>query len=531
MKRMMALALLTLGLVAQVVGCARHQVTYSGSWHPGVAPTEPADMRAETERGPMSVDVSAVPASAELEPLAGQGDDSRYIALTAEQTQCLAAANATLANLSAMDMSLAASLPGRGLGAHQAAVQQAAAVKSDLLALRALDERNRAAGQALEMYYQLFEAEASIAAVKRSLAELDRIIADLESLRAKGLKVPVDVDELRTQKIELLDKQAEARLAIARLNSGLRAQLGVSRGETRRFWPGDELTVDPQRVDIDAAVAEGLAMRPDLALVRMLSSTLSRDTLPAVQSALQSAGMSSLSNRPGSRLWAPLIRWLTAQRTSLELSTRSQQLAQLAVDGERAAAEEIRSAAEALDTRLAQVALAKETLESRKRQEATLEKKRTLGDATPLEVVEAKLHAIEAEHELVHRVVAWEIARVKLKQSQGLLVAECGGGVGGGFGACVHAGPCEYGEHALPFEQSLGEETLRGESPRRIETIPIPTPPPERSGPALRPASEPWRMLPSPSAALMPIMRIPASSRSAARQNIGLSSFIETGHR
>lgn len=475
MHRMMALALLALGLMAQAAGCARQHVIFSGCWRPGVAPVASADALAETVGGELNVDVQDVPASAELTPLASPSDETRYVAITAQEVQCLAAANATLANLGALDMPLASVLPG-----GRPAAQQAAVVKSDLLALRALDERNRAAGQALEMYYQLFEAEASIGALERSLAQLDEILADVESLRAKGLKVPVDVHELRAQRIELLDKQAEARLAIAKLNSGLRAMLGLPAGDTRRFWPGDELIVDADRVDVEAAVAEGLAMRPDLALLRMLAQTLSRETLPAVQTALQSAGLSSDASLAGRRLWAPLVRWLTASRTSLELSTRSQQLSQLAADGERAAAEEIRSAAETLDTRLQQVALAKETLDSRRQQTATLEKKRTLGDATPLEVLEAKMKAIEAENNLVRRVVAWEIARVKLKQAQGLLVFECGGGMGGA-GACGHGPGCPCGE---VWRIDEGGQHSLGNSPGAMESIPHPQADPDQAGPA-----------------------------------------------
>jgi outer membrane protein TolC len=418
----MALALLALCLLVQAAGCARPCVVQSGGWSPGVAPIGPAEalLGEAAERGTMNVDVSRVPSSADLDA-AAVPEAAPYVALSAEQAQCLAAANAPLANLGALDIPLASVLPS-----GRRANCDAAAVKSDLLALRALDERNRAAGTALEMYYQLFEAEAGADALERSLAQLDEIIADVESLRAKGLKVPVDVNQLHIRRIELLDKQAEVRLALAKLNSGLRASLGVPAGDTRRFWPGDELTVDPQPIDVELAIAEGLATRPDLALVRMLAGTLSADTLPAVQSALQAAGM--LSESGGMRrLWAPLARLFGSSRTSLELSTRAQQLQLLAVDSERAAAEEIRSAAHTVETRLRQTALAKETVESERLRLETLEKKRTLGEATPSEVLEARMSVIDAEHELVRTVTVWHIARAKLKQSQGLLAAECGG--------------------------------------------------------------------------------------------------------
>lgn len=435
MRKLMAHSMLALCVVAQVGGCARNYTVYHGAWEGAVAPSASAADLPPIEARAIEIDVSQVPASSQLATAAKSADDEPYLALSARQCQCMAAANATLANLGSTDMQLA----GFARARHKAAAR-IAAVKSDFLALRALDERNRAAGQALEMYYQLFEAEAAKDAVDRSLARLDDVIDSAESLRAKGLKVEVDLDELRTQKIELLDKRAEAQLALARLNSGLRSLLGVPTERPRRFWPTENLTVSPERLDIDAAVAQGLSTRADLALLRMLTSTLSDETLPVVQSALQQAGLPGQGG--GGRLWAPLARLLGGARQSLELATRSQQLAQLASDGEQAAAEEIRSAAQTVETRLLQVALAKEKHDSQQRRLETLTKKRDLGTATPVDVVMQRVAVIEAEHELVRRVVAWEIAVVKLKQAQGLLVVECGGASAVGWGASG-AGFCD----------------------------------------------------------------------------------------
>ncbi|MEQ8786889.1 MAG: TolC family protein [Pirellulaceae bacterium] len=439
----MTYPMLAFCLLTQAAGCARNYTVYPGAWSAAVGPTSSAETLPEAETTSIDVDVSRVPPSADLETTdPPPPSENTHLALTAAECQCMAAANAPLANLSALDMPLASLSRSN----NKASIR-ASSAKSDLLALRALEERNRAAGEALEMYYQLFEAEAGKDAVDRSLAQLGEVLRSVESLRAKGLKVDVDLDELRTRRIELLDKQAEARLAVERLNSGLRAMLGVSSGERRKFWPTEPLTVSADRIDIDAAVAEGLATRADLALLRLLTTTLSAETLPMVQSALQQAGLAGQGATR--RLWAPLARLLGSTRQSIELGTRSQQLQQMAVDGERAAAEEIRSAAQTVDIRLEQVALAKETLDSQRRRLDTLLKKRDLGSATPIEVLMQRMTIIEAENDLVRRVVAWEIAMVKLKQSQGMLVVECGGagGLGGAFGLSgAYCHECETGE-------------------------------------------------------------------------------------
>jgi hypothetical protein len=436
--------MLALCLLAQAAGCARNHTFYRGAWSADVQPATPAENLPETEPNSIDVDVSQVPSSAELSASRETpSSEVTHRALTAAECQCLAAANAPLANLGSLDMPLASLTRS-----NKHAAVQAASAKSDLLALRALDERNRAAGDALERYYQLLEAEASKDAVDRSLAQLDEVLQAVESLRAKGLKVEVDLDELRTRRIELLDKKAEARLAVQRLNSGLRAMLGVSPEDVRRFWPTEQLTVSADQIDVDAAVAEGLATRADLALLRMLTTTLSEETLPMVQSALQQAGLAG--SGATRRLWAPLARLLGSARQSMELATRSQQLRQMTIDGERAAAEEIRSAAQTVEIRLEQVALAKETLDSQRRRLDALLKKRELGSATPVDVLMQRMTIIEAENDLVRRVVAWEIATVKLKQAQGTLVVECGGGFGGGYGGLGPQGAfcddCETGK-------------------------------------------------------------------------------------
>jgi outer membrane protein TolC len=436
--------MLALCLLAQAVGCARNHTFYQGAWRADIRTVTPAENLPETEPNSIDVDVSQVPSSAELSASGEQPPGKlAYRALTAAECQCLAAANAPLANLGTLDMPLASFTRS-----NRHAAMQAASAKSDLLALRALDERNRAAGDALQRYYQLLEAEASKDAVNRSLEKLDDVLRAVESLRAKGLKVEVDLDQLRTRRIELLDKKAEARLAVQRLNSGLRAMLGVPPEDARRFWPTERLTVSADRIDVDAAVAEGLATRADLALLRTLTSTLSAETLPMVQSALQQAGLAG--SGATRRLWAPLARLLGSARQSMELATRSQQLQQLTIDGERAAAEEIRSAAQTVEIRLKQVALAKETLDSQRRRLKALLKKRELGSATPADVLMQRMTVIEAENDLVRRVVAWEIAVVKLKQAQGVLVVECGGGFGGGYDGLGPPGAfcdeCETGE-------------------------------------------------------------------------------------
>ena len=108
-----------------------------------------------------------------------------------------------------------------------------------------------------------------------------------------------------------------------------------------------------------------------------------------------------------------------------ELPERRRQLNQYTTEREQEVAVEIRQAAETVELRLRQIALAKESLRGLSSRLADAESRSTTGRATFADVSLARLAAIEADEALLDEIVAWKIAQARLKQSQGLLVAEC----------------------------------------------------------------------------------------------------------
>ena len=54
-----------------------------------------------------------------------------------------------------------------------------------------------------------------------------------------------------------------------------------------------------------------------------------------------------------------------------------------------------------------------------------LSRERPGSTVTALDIAAADLKLLDAQRELVHQVMAWRIAQVKLKEAQGLLVFEC----------------------------------------------------------------------------------------------------------
>jgi outer membrane protein TolC len=111
-----------------------------------------------------------------------------------------------------------------------------------------------------------------------------------------------------------------------------------------------------------------------------------------------------------------------------EAQSRQSQLADAQVEVEQNAGREIREAAWNVETRLREIAVAKERLEIWRQRVADLEQKRETDGVTAFDVSAARLELLRADGDEVHRVIAWKVAQVKLKQAQGLLAAECGYG-------------------------------------------------------------------------------------------------------
>lgn len=373
--------------------------------------------------------------------------------LAAPDAQCQAAARSSLANLIEMERGIAAN---SGKACLPCKSDCSAQMKDDLLALRAIEERNRAAGSALELYYRLTEAEAGLDILAESQRGVDHVLVNVAELRAQGIKIDVDEEALRRRKLELFDQQAEAELGRDQSHGGLKVLLGLADEDPTRIWPEADLKAVAEPIDVQAAVAEGLGLRAELIILRCLVESLTVQSLPGARSALSqrdaSLGSSSLDMRK-------LHVLLAGARGEKELPGRQAQISMLLADQERAITEEIKNAAATVTTRLKQVALAKESLDGRRRHLAELERKREVGTATPFDIATEKMEITKAEGELMRRVVAWRIAQVKLKQSQGLLATECGYhhtpccGSCGGLGcrrACKTCGPLASQGNAAP---------------------------------------------------------------------------------
>lgn len=367
---------------------------------------------------PLTLDLVAVTSLADIERTLGSAaEPNQYRQLTAFQCQCLAAAASPRGNLLAQQSEAGVSARYSG---HRH--DRGASVLRELMAIRAVEERNDSAAKALELYYRLAEAEYNRGVLQRSFAEIDGAIANYHQVHKQGLRLPVDEGTLQRQRLELCDRQAQTHGAITQLNGQLCVLLGLEADPGLPLWPAADLRVEATKVDAGEAVAAGLATRPDLQMLKLLSMTLDRHTLPAIRAGLQHVDPGLGQTAAG----RSLLPSLNGGNLAAELPTRREQLQQASTDYVRQAEQQIRQAVGGLETQLRQVAVAKERLESWQQRVAALRERRGYDQTTAFDISAAQLELLRAECDLIRQVIAWKLAGVALQHAQGTLATECG---------------------------------------------------------------------------------------------------------
>ncbi len=375
-----------------------------------VAVTGPVDIEPRAPRGSLQVDAS------DLRPVDEVESDrpAEYRHLTPDECQCLAAHSAPLASV----MELERSSGSR----HKSSGDAAQSFTRRLTRIRTVNERNRAAAEALKVYYQLAEAEGKRDLLAQSLAKIDDSIRQEGELRKQGIAAP-SRGALATERLGMLSARTKLDASISQLNGKLRVILHLDEHDLTPIWPKADLTMGDDGIDVDEAISEGLALRPDLAALRLMRDSVNADTLPVIQQSMQMMG-ATLS--VGGKLKTHLLKPSARQAIQDEIHLRRRQLFQLYSDAERAATEEIRQAAIAVDTARRLVALSAEKANQLKSRNEDLKRLREAGEATPQEIARGSLDILTADADLLHDVIQWKLALAKLHEAQGQLAADCG---------------------------------------------------------------------------------------------------------
>jgi hypothetical protein len=198
--------------------------------------------------------------------------------------------------------------------------------------------------------------------------------------------------------------------------------------ERWRIWPVAELNVVADPIDVQAAVALGLARRSDLVLLRRLGESLDRENAPLVRKALgQIHALLELSCRDELTGWKVLLTLFKgSQASDLEVQELCRQLQAYRIERELAVADEIRQDVMTVAARLRQVAVAREDVQSWERRLDELKAKAERGMSTFPERTTVQLRRLEAQGSVIEKVMAWNIARIRLAQHQGILIDGCG---------------------------------------------------------------------------------------------------------
>lgn len=341
-----------------------------------------------------------------------------YRALTASQAQCLAAAHAPLARLHMTE--------GGAAGRFH---RRSSDLRRDVLAYTAEEIQNRSAGAALELYYRIAEAEGKADILNESLAALDAVIKETRDLIARALKPPVPLDVWEQQSLRMRADKLQAQMTIDQLNGELRALIGVDDGERWRVWNPERYDVTDAAVDVEAAVCDGVARRPELSLLRRLTRDLSPATLDAAADMMRSLSPLLGAGGAGCPCLSKIVALLALRRAGRgELEQRRGQLTDYLGQREAAVAEEVRQAAAALVYRGRIVALSWERERWREKNLRDIRGRQQQGLASFAEVASTMLEWHKARAEVVQEVMAWHIAGAKLRQAQGTLAAECSSG-------------------------------------------------------------------------------------------------------
>ena len=421
MRRSLTALLAALIVWPAMVGCL-HQAGFRGNCFPPSAARAPCEALPTMERGHLETNGEELSGAA----LAPARRRFIYHGLTPEQCQCLAVQNSETANLLESERQGIA-LQAAQLGCLRSHNQhELTEMKESILFHAAQEIRNRSAGTALELYYHLAEAEAKADLVEKSAGILHDLSTKFQEMKSKGLRLPIDYETLRRRQIDLQIQRTQLQVVIDQLNGELTHLLGLHDcAAEERLWPVADFTISSQPLDVEAAVIGGLGQRPELVLLRDGEQKLNARTLPAVRPLAGSfhALLGMMGQQPRSLLVAILLRRLSGSHTELEV--RRQQLRQHLAEQEKEVAQEIRQAAGTLIAQHEVAALSRQKVQSWESGIRDLEDRNRQGLTSPTEVAMGKLDWLRARGDLVKEVMAWHIARAKLKQAQGLLPVEC----------------------------------------------------------------------------------------------------------
>ncbi len=342
------------------------------------------------------------------------------------EVQCGAVRSSSAGNLLAAKQAAVCVPRKRSRHRRHAGDVHAARTKRSVLALAAEEARNRDAGSALQAYWSLAEAEHSLPDVDAALAAVATAIADFETLAARGLELPVEDGPLRTRRLALDDARIEVAAAIDTLSLAVCQLAGLPPGMIQTVHPAAGRGAGDDLGDVDALVAEGLARRPQLRMLRLMLANLDDDTADVGRMVLSLANPALAAEQPACQPCGLLVGLLHHGRRDSDTASIRCQLQRMLRDREAAVETEIRQAARLAAAAAERIPLANQRRAMAEQAAADARDRQRIGDADAFGVHLADAEAAAAGREVVERLAGWERARAKVWEAQGILAAACG---------------------------------------------------------------------------------------------------------
>lgn len=389
---------------------------------PAPAPTELPTV----ERRLAPIDVSRLTLGPT--PAAQTAPPGPYHRLTAEECHRLACANSSAARL--IDVA-AESQPRKLLDGTP---READELREAAAAQASREARLRNAAAALELYYQLLEAELLSNVLDESQAEVDELVRAGEVTIELGVTETEQFLTLRRRQVQLRADRARLQAGIRRLNTELKALTGLDH-IPGPLLPADQIAVTPEPLDADHAVRVGLATRPDLQLIRTLATGLNARTVDAVRQAVAGLVPPLAAINTATRILAPGLRTLLPYLSKPDVRAMRAQLTTLYADREREAVRDIRTAVDEWTSQRELVAIATRRVQLESEHVRELEVQREAGAAVETDYRLARLELFQAQADLIREAVKWKRADVRARQAMGLL---CGGDGAAGCDTDLH---------------------------------------------------------------------------------------------
>jgi hypothetical protein len=415
MNRLAELKYILLLLFLPVAGCSfgRHGL-YPDAKMSTARVTEPSLAIITKEPGVIADFQHVTDYASVRRSLIEENSASQSITLNLDESVCLAAQHAPLARVIVDER--------RSIACRLGPENRSRTVEVFLDA-QALEQRNKAAGNAGELFLRLVEIQLQRQLLDESDRKLREYYDTLSNAEASGLATANARGQLDALAIELKRKRSDLEIAEPEVIIKLSALIGINDVCDVLLQPSHELVPQDAKLDLQEEIAVALAQRPGLRALQDIldqGADIHLDTL-----------LSQLAPAVGMDLHKPLKKRILQRRASNTADgssgIRIQQVQQILAARSQQVRIEVAQSVLNIQNNLQQIALAAEDLQ-RLDSEMKLAESKSEIDAKEsfIETIGIWSDQQKVRSNRISAAIRLEIAQVRLLEAQGQLASQCG---------------------------------------------------------------------------------------------------------